>query len=332
PAFTYTTQIYPQPPAALALVTAARLLRAGRAATPLALAGAAACAGFLPWLSTRAALVALGVGVAIAYVALRPLTPATWSQRAMRVAAAALPFFVPVAALVIVNGLLFGRFMLGAGYYLVSDQQPILTYAPQIGSLGLLFDCTFGLIPRAPIFLLGAAGALMLWRRGPSPVLATLLLGCAALFVYIASLAFWWADGGPPSRYLVAGLPLLAVLLAAGLERLAALRPAWRAVAAGLAGFSLFIAYVYAVLPHIAYDLAPDIRLSERDGQLFEFVGRLVRPSPAEAFPSIVRGTPLDFVFGAAWLASLVALVAWSRMDGARDRQGPVRASRSSSP
>jgi hypothetical protein len=226
-------------------------------------------------------------------------------------------------ALAIVNGLMFGRFMLGAGYYLVSDQQPILTFAPHIGALGLMFDRTFGLIPRAPVFLVCALGALVLWRRGPSPLLVALGLGWIASFIYIASLAFWWADGGPPSRYLVAGFPLLAVLLAACLERLDSARvSAWRAVAAGLAAFSLFIAYVYAVLPQIAYDIAIDIRLSERDGQLFEFVGRLVRPSPADAFPSVVRGSPLDLAFGAAWLAVLV--VCLLRGWGARGR-APLR-------
>jgi hypothetical protein len=64
PILSYTTQIYPELLAALAFVSAARLVRAGRGATPLALAGAAACIGVLPWLSTRAALIALGVGLA----------------------------------------------------------------------------------------------------------------------------------------------------------------------------------------------------------------------------------------------------------------------------
>jgi hypothetical protein len=310
PVLTYTTQIYPELLAALAFVSAARLVRAGRGATPLALAGAAALAGVLPWLSTRAALIALGLGVVIAYCALRPLPPVSPAQRVVRVAAAAAPFFALVAALLLVNWLLFGRLMVGAGYYLVSDQQPVLTFTPQLGTLGLLFDRTFGLIPRAPIFLVAALGVVALWWRGPAPLLVALLLGWLVVFIYIASIAFWWADGGPPSRYLVAGLPFIAVVLAAGLERLESLRyAAWRALAAGLAAVSLFIAYVYAVLPNIAYDLAPDIRLSGRDGQLFEFVGRLVRPNPADAFPSIVRATPPDFVLGVLWLALIGGLL-----------------------
>lgn len=323
PILSYTTQIYPELLSALAFVTAARLLRAGRGATHLALAGAAACIGLLPWLSTRAALIALGVGLVIAYCALRPLAQASLAQRALRIAAAGLPFFALLAALSFVNWKLFGRFMPGAAYYLVSDQQQVLTFAPQVGALGLLFDRTFGLIPHAPVYLLGALGVVPLWRRGPSALLVALLLGWLAGFTFIASIAYWWADGAPPSRYILGGLPFFAVLLAGGLERIESLRPvAWRALvtgsAAGLAASSLFIAHVFAVLPNIRYDLAADIRLTERDGQLFEFVGRLVRPDPAAAFPSIVRATPLDFALGLVWLALVVALAVMGR--GTRGR------------
>jgi hypothetical protein len=311
PILSYTTQIYPELLAALAFVSAARMVRAGRGATPLALAGAAACIGVLPWLSTRAALIALGVGLVIAYCALRPLVPLSLTQRAVRIAAAAVPFFALIGALSFVNWELFGKFMPGAAYYLVSDQQQVLTFAPQVGALGLLFDRTFGLIPRAPIYLAAALGAIPLWRRGPSALLVALLLGWLAAFIFIASIAYWWADGAPPSRYLVAGLPFFAALLAAGLERLESLRAAaWRALAAGLAAFSLFIAYVFAVLPNLRYDLAVDIRLTERDGQLFELVGRLARPDPAAVFPSIVRATALDFALGAVWLGLVLVLIA----------------------
>ena len=310
PILSYTTQVYPELLAALAFVTAARLIRAGRGATPLAFAGAAACTGVLPWLSTRAALIALGVGLVIAYCALRPLTPLSLAQRLSRVAAAALPFVALVGALSLVNWQLFGKFMPGAAYYLVSDQQQVLTFAPQVGTLGLLFDRTFGLIPRAPIYLVGALGVAPLLRRARSALLAALFVGWLVAFVFIASIAYWWADGAPPSRYLLAGLPFFAVLVAAGLERLGSLRAvAGRSLAAALAAFSILMAYVSAVLPNIWYELAVDIRLSERDGQLFEFVGRLIRPSPAAAFPSIVRGTPLDLALGAAWLAVLAVLL-----------------------
>lgn len=305
PILSYTTQVYPELVAALAFVSAARFVRAGRGTTPLALAAAAACVSVLPWLSARAALIALGVGLVIAYCALRPMARASLAHRAVRVAAAAVPFIALLGALSFVN--------------LVSDQQQVLAFAPQVGALGLLFDRTFGLIPRAPIYLVAALGVIPLWRRGPSASLVALVLGWIVSFTFIASIADWWADGAPPSRYILAGLPLIAVLLAAGLEQLATLRtPVWRGVGAALAAFSLFIAYVFAVLPSVRYDKAVDIRLTERDGQLFEFVGRLVRPDLAAAFPSIVRGTPLDLALGAAWVAVVAALLVIGGKEAAR--------------
>ncbi|MEK7862895.1 MAG: hypothetical protein AAB295_06480, partial [Chloroflexota bacterium] len=88
PILTYTTQIYPELMAALALVVAARLLRDGRATSLARLAGASACVGVLPWLSTRAWLIAVGVGLVLAYCALRPVGVATGAARLRRIVAA----------------------------------------------------------------------------------------------------------------------------------------------------------------------------------------------------------------------------------------------------
>lgn len=270
PILSYTSQVYPELLAALALVSAARLVRAGRAATPLALAAAAGAVAVF---------------------------------------------------------LLFGALSLAT----IGDQQPVQTFAPQVGTLGLLFDRTFGLIPRAPIYLVAALGVIPLWRRGRSALLVTLLVGWLATFIVTASVGSWWAEGSPPSRYVLLGLPFIVVLLAAGLEQLARLRaPAWRAVGLGLAAYSLFIAYVFAALPSLRYDVAADIRLTDRSGQLFEFIGRLARPDPAVAFPSIVRGTPLDWALGVAWLALVIALLRFGR-DAPHPRNGRKRLHRPAS-
>jgi hypothetical protein len=311
PVLSYTTQIYPELMAALAFVVAARLVRAGRATSVAQLAGASASLGVLPWLSTRAWLVAVGVGLVVAYCALRPAEHPTPLRRLVRVAAAAGPFAALVLLLAALDYRLFGVFLPGAGYYLIRDQQQVLAYTPQIGALGLLFDKVFGLIPRTPLYLIAAVGVLPLWRRARSAELAALALGWLIYFVYIANIAYWWADGSPPSRYLLAGIPFLVVLLAAGIERIAELgrwRPLAEAVGWGLAAYSLFIANVFAVLPNIRYDLALEIRSSGYEGQLFDFVGRVLRPDPAIFFPSLVHARPSDLVLGAAWAAALALL------------------------
>jgi hypothetical protein len=89
-----------------------------------------------------------------------------------------------------------------------------------------------------------------------------------------------------------------------------------------------------AVLSGSIAGLAPDealaavlpttsLRSTERDGQLFEFLGKLVRPDPALAFPSIVRAAPLDFALGVLWLALLAALLFMGKGVWARARGTP---------
>ncbi len=202
--------------------------------------------------------------------------------------------------------------MPNAGYYLIRDQQQVLAFTPQIGALGLLFDKVFGLIPRTPLYVVAALCVVPLWRRARNAELVALALGWLAYFVFVADIAYWWADGSPPSRYLLAGIPFLVVLLAAGIERAGELgrwRPLAEAVAWGLAAYSLFVSYVFAVLPNLRYDLALEIRSSGSPGQLFEFLGRVLRPDPAILFPSLVHARPTDLALGAAWLVLVLALV-----------------------
>ena len=308
PMLTYTTQIYPELPAALAFVTAARLLRDGRATSTWRLAAASACVGTLPWLSTRAWLIAVGVGLVVAYCALRPAIPSA-SVIARRVIAGAVPFAMLVLALAFVDWRMFGVFIPNAGYYLIRDQQQVLAFTPQIGGLGLLFDRVFGLIPRTPLFLVCALGVVAVIRNARRAEVAALALGWLAYYLYVANIAYWWADGSPPSRYLVASLPFLVVLLAAGIERVFELGVVAEAVSWVLGAYSLFVAYVYAVAPNIRYDLALDIKASGSEGALFEFLGRVIRPDPGVAFPSLVRASGTDLAVGALWLVVLLGLV-----------------------
>src|SRR5207302_1187724 len=112
----------------------------------------------------------------------------------------AAPFVALVLALSYLDYRMFGVFIPNAGYYLIRDQQQVLAFTPQIGGLGLLFDRVFGLIPRTPLYLLCAIGLVPLLRRGRGAELGALALGWLLYFLYIANIAYWWADGAPPSR------------------------------------------------------------------------------------------------------------------------------------
>src|SRR5207248_8839606 len=125
---------------------------------------------------------------------------------------------------------------------------------------------TWGLVPRAAIYLLAFVGLVALWRRareGHSPQVVALALPWALSFLYIASIAYWYADGGPASRYLLATMPFLVAAAAGGIETILAAgraRDLLIGLATALAAWSAFVTYVFAVLPELRYDYAPDVR------------------------------------------------------------------------
>src|SRR4029079_14501316 len=182
PFLTYTTQIYPDLIAAVMFVSVVRLIRHGTATPIRSLALASAFIGTLPWLTTRAWFVVVGLGLVLAYIALWPR-----GDLLRRFVAAALPFAVLVLLLCYLNWRLFGWFIPGAGYFLIRDQQEILNYSPQIGVPGLLFDRAFGLIPRAMVYLLAFVGIGALWlrRRVYGTPLAALAMGWGLYVLYI---------------------------------------------------------------------------------------------------------------------------------------------------
>ena len=343
PLLTYTTQVYPEILAALAFVTAARLMRHGSGATARDLALASAALGTLPWLTTRAWPTVVGAGVVLAWFALRnpraasdaaeirhgsPETPA----RLARVGAAALPFAALVLALSALNWLQFGLFMPAAGYFLIRDQQAVFGLAPQVGALGLLFDRVFGLVGRGPLYLLAFLGAANLVRRardGHGAELVPLALGWGLSFLYIADIAYWWADGSPQPRYLIATMPFLVAGVAAGIETIASMSRA-RAFAAGLAwaaaAWGTLVTFAYTVIPTVGYDLAVDIRESGSSGRLFDYIGRVVRPDPGVFFPSLVRIDGASVALSVAWLAVAAALVLAGSRTTLSARAAPERA------
>ena len=312
PVLTYTTQIYPELAIALIFATVARLLRRGRATGWQALALASALTALLPLLSTRAWLIAAPVALVAGLFGI--LAPLSLAERARRGVAAGAPFVAIVGALAVANGAMFGVYLPSAGYYIIRDQQQVLAYTPQVGGLGLLFDRVFGLVGRAPIYLLALLGLGALWarRRTHGATLLVLAAGWLAYFAYIASIAYWWADGSPPSRYLLGSIPFLVVALAGGLDLLAAVP--WKALAASgvaaLAWASAFLAYVYAVLPNIRYDLALDIRARNGSGQLWDHLGRVFRPEPGRVLPSLVTVDAASIALALAWAGLGVVLIA----------------------
>lgn len=326
PLSTYTTQVSPELFAALLFALAAYALRRGAASTPRSLAIASAAAGLIGIFTTRGWLLSAGVGLCVAYWSLRPFGT-------RRLAAGALPFLALVLASSLGNCLMFptadGRgcsFMPSAGYFLLKDQQQVLTFAPQVGLTGLLFDRTFGLLSHVPLYLLSFAGIPRLvarWRAG-SAAAAPLVLGWLLLSASIASIAYWWADGAPPSRYLVAGMPLWVVTLGLGFEALAAYpRRVGAAARCALGTWSAAVTAVFLYNPALRSDLAADIARTGSPGQLWLQVRTWFHVNLGLLFPSLVNVRADSVVESALWWLVCAAVLAAGYLPVARDHVDP---------
>jgi hypothetical protein len=283
--------------------------------TPRALAVASTCAGLIGIFTTRGWFLAVGIGLCVAVFALGPR-----ADLVRRAIAGAVPFLALILLTSSVNCLMFPfadgsgcYFMPSAGYFLIRDQQTVLSAGPQVGAAGLLFDRTFGLISHTPLYLLAFVGVVPLWRRaraGHAAEVAVLAIAGLLLIGYIADIAYWWADWMPASRYLVAPLPLLAVLVALGVEALvrAAPRAGWIVVAV-LAVPSALVTALYTVQPDLGYDLAVDVQRTGYPGRLWTYVSEHWGVDPGGLFPSLVRPDAATPVLLAVWIATAVILI-----------------------
>lgn len=321
PLFTYTTQIFPDAIGALVALVAAEQL--ARPVTARRLAIASALLGILPWLSARHWFIAIGMGLVVAGLAFLPLVRGRARDAVPLVLAAALPFAVIVGAYAALDAALYGVPVPNAGYFVIRDQQQVLAFTPWIGAAGLLLDRTFGLLSHSPIYLLAFLGAGSLWRLWRvtrsggvtrSPAILALFLGWLLYFVYVADIFYWWADGAPPSRYLLASIGFLLLGVAAGLDllrsRLDMLRArvavalAWAALAGSAA-----VTLLYALAPNIRYDLAVDMKPTGGPGFLWVTVTAVLRADPGILFPSMVRAALEDHVLAFAWMLVLLGLL-----------------------
>jgi len=332
PFLTYASaEIEPELFAALLLVVAVRALRSGMRTSPRGLAVASACAGLIGIFTTRGWFLALGLGVVIAVFAIGPRV-----HPARRVIAGALPFLALLVAISWTNCLMFPfadgsggcYFMPSAGYFLIRDQQTVLSSGLQVGAAGLLLDRTFGLVSHAPLYLLAFAGIapyVRRWRRGHGAELGALLIPGGLLIAYIADIAYWWADGMPASRYLVAPLPLVVVLVGLGIE---ALVDRWRAIGwaivAVLAVPTAAVTALYTLLPGLGYDLAVDVQRTGSPGQLWMYVAEHWRVDAGSWWPSLVRPDGGTVALVGVWLALGAGLALAGALGG---RATAVRAS-----
>jgi hypothetical protein len=196
--------VFPDAPGAAAVACGLWLvLRLDRRDVPstLAIAGAGLAMALLPWLHTRFAVLAAGLGV-MCVLRLWPL--------GLR------PVMVFLAAPAVAAAGWFAFFQVIYG-----TPSPIAPWGGTEGSrlawipgglAGLLVDQQFGLLPYAPALAAGfiglAVGHAAGWRRATRLQLAVLVV--AAYIAASASYAMWWAGWSVPARLLTVLLPVLA--------------------------------------------------------------------------------------------------------------------------
>ena len=318
PLATYTTQVSPELFAAALFATGLYAVRRGRGSSLTGFAIASACMGLIGIFSTRAWFIALGVGLCMTYFAIRPAGPARLGARLARLVAAGGPFGLLLLATSAANCWMFPvdggagcYFMPSAGYFLLRDQQQVLSYAPHVGVTGLLFDRTFGLISHTPLYILAFVGLPSLvaaMRSARAPWLVPLAVGSLILIGYIGAIAYWWADGAPPSRYLVVTMPLWVVALGYALERLRVIRWGWLVVLGALVP-SAIVGLIFLAAPYTRYDLAVDIAATGSPGKLWEELATWFHWNAALLFPSIPRADRAALLLSLVWWAIALAFV-----------------------
>jgi hypothetical protein len=183
------------------------------------------------------------------------------------------------------------------------------------GHLGLLWDQEFGLLLTAPVFLLSVAGLVvaaaerrgrvLLLLAGPFGLAWYYLGAVGAIGIAFQGASLWYAGFSPPARFLIAPLPLFAVLIALAVDRLRH-RVAW-SVAAALYAVTLGYAALLSAWPAWRFQsgLGRASVLLEIFRRLGVDLGRLLPTfmRPESGWTGIAWGALGLALLGGAWLA-----------------------------
>jgi hypothetical protein len=282
PMATFSTQIWPELPGALAVAALLVLAARPRGGRWRALAVAVTAAA----IKTRLGLLTLPIAAA-AWLRRRPL-------RGLVMLALASGFALAVGW--VTMGHPFGPYR--RLHHLVPSDPGLAVRV--IG--GLIFDAAGGFAFTAPLWLAVMAGIALLWRRG-GPGERMMVVGCGLTVAALLHSTEWYGGGAPPARYLVPMLPAFA--LAGGLAAASPRR--WRRLLPLLLPPSLVAWWVLVTRPHFSvnpgdggYWLADALsRRFAADGRSF-FPSFLVMDSAALVVPIVI----VVLALLAVWLAT----------------------------
>lgn len=172
-------------------------------------------------------------------------------------------------------------------------------FAHRNGLLGLLLDQEFGLIPNAPIYLLVFVGLPLALRENWEATVMMLVL-FLGYYLSVASIRQWHGAWSPPSRYIVAIVPLLGLLIAYAAKYHAGRFYTW--VKGGLFGVSLWVSFWYA--------LAPSWRYNEINGsnKLLKNLSAWLPVDMTVFLPSYVDLSQTTFILSLPWAILALSL------------------------
>ena len=195
PYFAQTFMVYPDALAGAIVVFAIATLILGRDASVRRLAVTGLALALLPWLHTRAVVLAVPLAIVIAA---RQVAPGV-GRRAVRLTALAAVPIVSAVAWFAFFWSIYGTPDPRAPYGGV--RQMALVSLPR-GIVGLLFDQQFGLLPNAPAYVCAAVGLFVLARRDRR-LAVELTIALAPYVLAVAAFQMWWAGYTTPARFLV---------------------------------------------------------------------------------------------------------------------------------
>jgi hypothetical protein len=294
PLLFYAFHVYTEGASALALFGALTLLASGSGAWPGAAAAAGLALGTLPWLHVKM-IAAAAAGATVAASRLRRSRLLAFAVAAAMMAAAYLAYLQHV----------FGRPTPLAIYHGSPAQ---MSGSPLAAAVGLLLDRSFGLLPHAPVFVLGLAGLVPLARRWREAW--PLLLAGAAVLAPPLPWHMWWGGQSPPARFLVPLVPVWAVAAALRVSESPRGLARWRWPLVAI-GFGLGL---YAIAR------PGDLLLVNRGDRPTRLWAALSGDGSIERYlPSLVGGAAAEWHVAGAWTGLLAALLVLDRLALRRD-------------
>jgi hypothetical protein len=180
--------------------------------------------------------------------------------------------------------------------------------SPLRAAFGLWLDRSFGLLPHAPVFLVGLAGLVPMCRRWRETW--PLLLAAVAVLAPVLPWRMWWGGQSPAGRFLVPLVPVLA--LAAALRVTESPR--------GLARWAWPLAGVGIALGLLAIARPADLLLLNRGDRPTRLWAALSGDAPVERYlPSLVGGGPEEWRVALLWTAAILCLLVLDRVAIRRD-------------